>query len=219
VPRVTPPFTAPLPGLRRCGGDGEGSLRERKKAQTRDAIINAALDLFERQGYEGTTIEEIAAEANISPRTFFRYFDAKLEVIMENSKPELDEIRELVAARPPTESVVEAAHAVFRDRLMSELLDGDTGKTTVRQFQVILATPSLFAAAQEHAREHQDSLVPVLADRLGVAPDSLPAHLAASVITTTVWTCFEHMARQDHANPEELLDLVDEAFAALATLA
>lgn len=52
-------------------------LRERKKAQTRDAIRAAALDLFEGQGFEGTTVDQICTRANVAHRTFFRYYESK----------------------------------------------------------------------------------------------------------------------------------------------
>ena len=59
------------------GGGLGGGLRERKKQKTRESIQRTALRLFEKQGYEGTTIEQIAAAAEISPSTFFNYFPTK----------------------------------------------------------------------------------------------------------------------------------------------
>ncbi|MFI1581151.1 TetR family transcriptional regulator [Embleya sp. NPDC020630] len=52
-------------------------LRERKKARTRDAIRTAALDLFEEQGFEATTVDRICARADVAHRTFFRYYECK----------------------------------------------------------------------------------------------------------------------------------------------
>jgi AcrR family transcriptional regulator len=80
--------------------DAAQGLRERKKARTREAIIDAALDLFGSKGFEATTIEDIAAAAEVSPRTFFRYFDSKPDLIMARSGGKEHEIGPRLAARP-----------------------------------------------------------------------------------------------------------------------
>src|SRR2546425_5565213 len=64
------------------GGGLGGGLRERKKQKTRESTQRAALRLFVKQGYEETTIEQIAAAAEISPSTFFNYFPTKEDVVL-----------------------------------------------------------------------------------------------------------------------------------------
>jgi AcrR family transcriptional regulator len=59
-----------------------GGLRERKKQRTKEAIQREAMRLFKRQGYEETTIEQIASAAEISPSTFFNYFPTKEDVVI-----------------------------------------------------------------------------------------------------------------------------------------
>ena len=78
-------------------------LRERHVARTRDAIVGAALELFERQGFEATTVDEIAAAADIAPRTFFRYFPTKEAVLFARAADDRARIAAALAARPATE--------------------------------------------------------------------------------------------------------------------
>src|ERR671911_220241 len=87
-------------------GCGPPGLRERKKARTHEAIVDAALDLFERKGYEATTVEDIAAAADVSPRTFFRYFDSKVDLILAKNHETNVGLGALLAERPAGEGPV-----------------------------------------------------------------------------------------------------------------
>jgi len=73
-----------LPDATAPPGQGRPGLRERKKARTRAAIREHALRLFRDQGYEATTVEQIAEAAEVSPSTFFRYFPTKEDVVLQD---------------------------------------------------------------------------------------------------------------------------------------
>src|SRR4249920_2154990 len=90
-------------------------LRERKRIRTRLMIQTEALRLFTEQGYAQTTVEEIADAAAISPRTFFRYFPTKEDVVLWD---EYDpQVGELFAARPDDEPVAESFRTIMRETL------------------------------------------------------------------------------------------------------
>jgi AcrR family transcriptional regulator len=82
-------------------------LRERKKQKTRWAIQEHALRLIAEQGYDATTVDQIAAAAEISPSTFFRYFPTKEDLIIEDEYDALmlDRLSKLDPAVPPMEAV------------------------------------------------------------------------------------------------------------------
>ncbi|AFM15624.1 transcriptional regulator [Mycolicibacterium chubuense NBB4] len=86
-------------------------LRERKKSQTRRAIRREAFRLFHEHGFANTTVEQIATAAEVSPRTFYRYFGVKEAVLL--SEDQITPIVEAFAAAPPELSIVGAyRHAV-----------------------------------------------------------------------------------------------------------
>jgi AcrR family transcriptional regulator len=188
-------------------------LRERKKAQTYDAIMEAALDLFERNGYDATTIEEIADAADVSPRTFFRYFDAKVDVIMEHKDDRGGELATLIAERPAGEGPVEAMRQIMLD-VVGPLFTGD--EMMNRQIRIMLTTPSLRALAREHFNEHEDELARVFADRLGLDETALRPRVIAAAVGTTMWTVINLWVTSDRA-PGDLVTMIDEGFALLAT--
>jgi AcrR family transcriptional regulator len=187
-------------------------LRERKKAQTRETIVECALDLFERQGYDETTIEDIAAAANISPRTFFRYFLTKLDVLQARKEADAHGgLTQLVAARPRREGPVTAIHQAMRTVVLEELVHDPIA---VRLVRVMLTTPSLRSAALEHFHEHTAELTQVCADRLGVAPSDLWPQVVAGAVGTTLWTVVDRWVAEGAA-PDHLVPMLDEAFGLL----
>src|ERR1700749_964198 len=87
-------------------------LRERKKARTRAAIRQEALRLFREQGYQATTVEQIAAAAEVSPSTFFRYFPTKEDVVLQD---DMDvRLLEALEQQPPGLAPIAAMRAAIR---------------------------------------------------------------------------------------------------------
>src|SRR6478735_8136271 len=82
------------------------SLRQRKKDATHQAITDAAWDLFAEKGYEETSVNDIAERANVAPRTFFRYFPTKEDVIYPEFEEMLQRVRDEFFRRPPDEPLM-----------------------------------------------------------------------------------------------------------------
>src|SRR6266567_1384573 len=94
-----------------------GPRRERKKRQTRDALVHAALALFNAKGYEHTAVREITDAVDVSERTFFRYFANKEDLALSFVRDGADALVEALAARPPGEEPLTALSNAFRDSL------------------------------------------------------------------------------------------------------
>jgi AcrR family transcriptional regulator len=121
-------------------------LRERKKTATRLAIARAAMALFEERGYDGTTVEDIATAANVSRRTFFRYFAGKDEVLIVDPEGKLRALHVDIDRDPRPRIVAHATVAIMRAGVASWLGDGGHGEpadAVARTFD--LTTPALEA--------------------------------------------------------------------------
>ncbi|MFI6893990.1 TetR family transcriptional regulator [Streptomyces sp. NPDC050256] len=154
-------------------------LRERKKRRTRDALLRAALDLFTTQGYEETTVDEIADAVEVSQRTFFRYFAGKEAVVfavqeMVESRFIL-ELRQRPAAEAPFEAMRRAVLCAWNS--IGEAIEAIIPvELHMRTYQMIESTPSLLAAHMRRGVVMEEQLAGLIAEREGldVARDPRP---------------------------------------------
>jgi AcrR family transcriptional regulator len=91
------------------------TLRDRKRDRTRKALINAAIDLFERHGYDGTTVADIAEAADIGTRTFFSYFASKEELLFPDSDARVRAAVTAIANRKPEDRPADVLLRALRD--------------------------------------------------------------------------------------------------------
>jgi AcrR family transcriptional regulator len=142
-------------------------LRERKKQKTRWSIQEHALRLFQEQGYEQTTVDQIAAAAEISPSTFFRYFKTKEDVVIEDEYDPL--LLRLLAGQPADRPVL----AALRDVVTTVLgqLSKDESDRLYQRTKLQLSVPALRARMIDGFTGNLDMLTGAIAERTGRAPD------------------------------------------------
>ncbi len=147
----------------------ETGLRERKKAQTREALATAAFDLFAERGWEATTVEEIAAAADVSPRTFFRYFPTKEDVLFPDRDQHVAALRLAMEPAWPDEPL----HAALSRALVSVAseLNRHPGRQAVR-IRLVQEVPALTARSLEIQASWEEEVARAVAARLGTDPET-----------------------------------------------
>jgi AcrR family transcriptional regulator len=152
-------------------------LRERKKRRTRDALLRAALELFTTRGYEQTTVDDIAEAADVSQRTFFRYFAGKEEAAFFVPRLAESHVIEAVRARPPGEAPLEALRRAVLESwdTINEAVESIVPiDLHMRVYRVIESTPSLLAAHLRRSSELEEELARIIADREGLDLETDP---------------------------------------------
>jgi AcrR family transcriptional regulator len=181
--------------------------RERKKQRTREQIVERAMALFDERGFEHVTIAEIAAAADIAPRTFFSYFPSKEDVVFHDFDVVFDTIKQRIDERAETETTMDALRA-FIAGLLEQMEHQDPAEQCRRR--VISASPSL----QQHDRERVGRIEHVIADGLardlGVESGSLRARVAAAAAAAGLIQ-LEQFFDKD-ALPEDPMAVFDEVF-------
>lgn len=152
-------------------------LRERKKQQTRDAIVATALRLFRTKGYDATTVAEIADAADISPRTFFGYFPAKEDVVFHDHQALLDGFVERLDARRPSEQALDVLRAWILELDAEADLDSPAARARRR---LIRETPALAARERSNLAQHEEVLAAAIAVDLGLDAGSVRPHLVSA---------------------------------------
>lgn len=191
-----------------------GGLRERKKARTREALQEAAMARFSRQGFEGTTVEEIAEACEVSPRTFFRYFPTKEDVLFADAAARRGRLLSVIAERPADEPAFVALRAAMRELTADYRDDRDA---LVTRSRILAASPHLQVYKAEHQHGWEADVVDVLERRALARDERVPRD--ELVLVTAVATAALRVALDawiaDPAAPD-LGVLVDDAFSRVA---
>ncbi|WP_308646186.1 TetR/AcrR family transcriptional regulator [Nocardia farcinica] len=122
------------------------ALRDRKRERTRRALLEAAIELFETQGYEQTTVADIAAAAEVGTRTFFNYFASKEELLFPDPDERVRAAVAAIAARRPGERPVEVLLRALRaagDNPSEHLVDDLSSRIAAMRAQVSRTVPAV----------------------------------------------------------------------------
>jgi len=204
-----------------ASGDApHASLRERKKLATRRALRRTALDLVTERGFARVTVDDIAAAAEVSTRTFFNYFPSKEAALFGTDPDRITELRQRLVHEAPGEPVLDALRVVMLSDAravadeLSELLGGDPAGW-LRRMKEARTDPHLRAAHAAQMALLERASTEALAERLGTDPerDPYPGLLAATAsgvmrASMTFWA--------GSGGSVPLSQLIDLAFRALA---
>lgn len=157
--------------------DETPGLRERHRTTTRNALEDAALRLFARDGFDATTVEMIAAAADVSPRTFFRYFASKDEVVTPQREERQGRLRDEVRGLPGSLTDLEVAAAAFTALCPS--FEAERERMLVRR-QAAATSAALRGRLQDVVHSWQRTLLMALAERRCVDVDDVGAQVAAA---------------------------------------
>jgi AcrR family transcriptional regulator len=193
----SPPADAPQLGL-----------RERKKIKTRTAIRDATYALIEEQGYDATTVEQIAERAEVSPSTVFRYFPTKEDIVLtdEYDSVMLEELRARPADEPWMESVRQILHRAL------DLSDVDFEVTRLRA-HLMIQVPAVRARMMESMSVTGRLLADAIAERTGRDADDLEVRVHTMSLIGGLTEVYQYWA--ENGMQDDLHGLVDRALQVL----
>jgi AcrR family transcriptional regulator len=153
-------------------------LRERKKARTEAAIREHAMRLIREQGYQATTVEQIAEAAEVSPSTFFRYFPTKEDVVLYDALDPvmLEAFRAQPAELSPIRALRAAMWSVFGELPVEELAVQGERDALIR------AVPELRARMLDEFAKNLELFAEIVAARVGRRPDDPAVRTVAGAV-------------------------------------
>jgi len=168
------------------------TLQERKQQLVRQAIWDAATDLFAEKGYDETTVDDIALQAGVSRRSFFRYFSSKNDLMAQGIDTYADYLTEAIMAcdlhSPPAE--------LFRQTILRVASVCALQPRIRKVMQIVTKYPAARIAQEERANDLQARVEAAFAQRIQKSEKHLTpavvAGLALSVLTVIFRVWFEH---------------------------
>ena len=179
-------------------------LRERKKLKTKAAIQRAALRLFKRQGYEETTVEEIAAAADISESTFFNYFPSKEDVVIYDEYDPM--MFAALASAPKGETLAQTFQRVLVQ--LGDFFVADR-EVILERAKLSLEVPELRARAWGEFEKARDAFAEIIAMRTGRGAQDYEVQLVAMTLIAAGFQAMLEWVRLDGEG--KMLDLFRRA--------
>ena len=195
-------------------GDRILPLRERKKLRTRRALAEAALRLFTEKGFDRTTLEEVAEEAEVSKSTFFRFFPAKEAAGVEAETELWTAYLTALAGRPLSGTILGELH----DTLAAAIAGLDPGwdRRFIDTRLLIIAAPDLLKYLEHYRHGVKREVVDGLAGKLRLDPEDLRLHLVVELTITAFTVSGRHWVHcGGQGGRVALLEGFDEAIKAI----
>jgi mycofactocin system transcriptional regulator len=164
--------------------EGPANRRDRTRAR----VERTALELFRLKGFEQVTIDDVAAAAGISRRTFFRYFATKADAVWGDFPAHVARLAALLAATHPTQPVLASVCAAYVE--VNDYADDELPALRERM-QLILSEPALLAHSQLRYAEVDQVVAEHVARRTGGSPGALLPRLLAATTRAAATTAFE----------------------------
>ncbi|MFZ2510139.1 MAG: TetR family transcriptional regulator [Gordonia sp. (in: high G+C Gram-positive bacteria)] len=179
--------------------------RAAHKQQTRAAIRAAALDLISRQGYQATTVAQIAEAADISHTTLFRYFESKEQVLIHD---DLDDARQEMLTRiPPGLPPFDLARQIVTG--MFTIANADPWSSNAERFRLLRSEPVLAMAYQLEADRVMQEGIDFIADYTGTPADGLPLRVFIAALSAVMMHIANRADSIDQTTLEDLLVAID----------
>jgi len=195
-------------------GDRSLPLRERKKLRTRRALADAALRMFSEKGFGHTTLEDLAAEAEVSKSTFFRFFPAKEAAAIEAETELWTAYLTAMAGRELSGPILGELHQTLAAAAAG--LDPGWDERFVATRRLIAAEPALLAYVEHYRAGVERQVIECLAGKLGLDPEDLRLQVLAELATTAFSVSGRHWVRRGgQGGRQALLDRLDGAVKAI----
>ena len=193
-------------------------LRARKKERTRDAIADAAISLFLAHGFDEVSVADIAAKAEVSKPTVFRYFAAKEDLVLHRIADHHGEAARVVGDRGPGVEPMAALHRHFRAGLDSrDPVTGLNDHPQVLTFhRLVFTTPSLAGRLVRYTLDNEEALAAALGGDITARLRAAQVIAVQRVLARTTWQKLVAGRTADAVYPEAVAD-ADRAFALLRT--
>jgi AcrR family transcriptional regulator len=158
-------------------------LRARKKQQTRQAIIDAAMRIYREKGFDGVTIAEIARRADVAPRTFFGYFETKEDVFLGRGDQRLERLVQAIRERDRREPILSAVRPIL---LENREPPRERKPASMPDLAELLSHPAIAARLRERWNQWEDLLAEAIAQDIGARPGDPEPRVVAAALTAAI---------------------------------